>query len=99
MIHPAHSNSLTRPVHHEHTPRTWTLKPLVCATSSAMASSACSSSGGKTGSAPAATNGAAAPGLQHLNTPAVAASGVTGPIGAASMPPGPSSTPSSAPAQ
>lgn len=99
MIHPAHLNLLTRPVHHEHTPRTWTLKPLVCATLLAMALSACSSLGGKTGSAPAATNGAAAPGLQHLNTPAVAASGVTGPIGAASMPPGPSSAPSSAPSQ
>ncbi|WP_152606351.1 zinc-dependent metalloprotease [Aquabacterium sp. NJ1] len=97
MICPPHLNLLNSPVHHGHTHRTWTFKPLVGATLLAMALSACSSLGGKTGAAPAAVataNGAAAPGPQHLNPPVVAASGVN-----ASMPPGAAHVPASAPAQ
>ncbi len=92
MIRPAHLNLLDSPVQHGHTQRPLMLKPLVSATLLAMALSACSSLGGKPATTPSGTNGSTAPGPQHLNAPAVAASGVTSPIGAPS-------TPSSPPAQ
>ncbi len=102
MICPPHLNLLNSPVHHGRAHRTWKLKPLVGATLLAMALSACSSLSGKTGAAPpaaASANGSVAPGALHLNTPTVAASGVSGPIGMTSTPAGLAHGPATAPAQ
>ncbi|MGQ0596537.1 MAG: zinc-dependent metalloprotease [Aquabacterium sp.] len=100
MIRPAHPNLLDSTVHHRHRHRPWRLKPLASATLLSIALSACGSlGGGKPASTPSDVNGAAAPGAQHLNAAAAAASGVAGPVGAPSTTSSASPPPSSTPAQ